>query len=411
MSPPPARDTDSGRAQRPALPHAFRYLFFAVLVNRLGSFVVPFLALYLTDARALPAGTVGAIAAAFGAGAIFSQLLGGAVADRFGRRTAIVGGFLATALSVTLLGFARTVPALAAATFFVGLSDGLARPATQAALADIVPPEDRARAYTYIYWAANLGFAGASLVAGFLAEARFELLFLADAATSVAAAALIFVRLPEPRPASTSRTTGATAARQILAPFSSSAFRVLFGITVLAALVFFQFGSTMPIDLRTRGVDARAYGALAGLNGLLVVVLQPFSIRLAARVRPYDALAIGAILSGVGFGLFGYTSSPLGFAVAIFVLTLGEIATAPAGGVVVAEIAPAHLRGTYQGAFGMVYSLGGFLGPLLGSAALDGLGSRAFWTATFVLSAVAAALYLSRGRRAEAATAGAEEPT
>lgn len=392
------------------LPHAFRYLFFAVLVNRLGSFVVPFLALYLTDARGFGATTVGAVAAAYGVGAILSQLLGGVLADRIGRRAAIVTGFVASAVAITTLGFARDLHFLGFATFLVGLSDGLARPATQAALADIVPAADRARAFTYIYWAANLGFATASVLAGFLAETRFELLFLADAATSLGAAVIIFLRLPETRPAATARTASRTPLRDILTPFASTPFRVLFGITLLAAIVFFQFGSTMPIDLRSHGIDARTYGALAGLNGLLVVLLQPFSIRLAARVRPYDALALGAILSGIGFGLFGYTTSVWGYAVAIFILTLGEIATAPAGGVVVSEIAPPHLRGSYQGAFGMVFSLAGAIGPLLGSRALDSLGSTAFWSLTFLLSAVAAGLYLSRGRRNSTAHVTASEP-
>lgn len=381
------------------LPRAFRYLFFAVLVNRLGGFVVPFLALYLTDARGLGATTVGGIAAAYGAGAILSQLLGGVLADRIGRRAAIVTGFLASAASITTLSFARDVPFLAFATFLVGLSDGIARPATQAALADIVPAADRTRAFTYIYWAANLGFATSSVLAGFLAETRFELLFLADAGTSVAAAIIIFSRLPETRPSAARRAPRAPL-RDVLTPFASAPFRALFGITLLAAIVFFQFGSTVPIDLRSHGIDARTYGALAGLNGLLVVVLQPLSIRVAARLRPWDALAIGSALSGVGFGLFGYTTSVWGYAIAIVILTLGEIATAPAGGVVVSEIAPSHLRGTYQGAYGMVYSLAGAIGPLVGSRALEGLGSTAFWTAAFVLSAVAAALYLSRGRRA-----------
>ena len=53
-----------------ALPRAFWALWVCQLVNRLGSFVQPFLVLYLTQDRHLSAGTAGAVAAAVGAGTV-----------------------------------------------------------------------------------------------------------------------------------------------------------------------------------------------------------------------------------------------------------------------------------------------------------------------------------------------------
>ena len=72
-----------GRRALGGLPPAFLCLFAATLVNRLGSFVVPFLALYLTDARGLSAADAGVILAFYGGGAIACQPLGGILADRF----------------------------------------------------------------------------------------------------------------------------------------------------------------------------------------------------------------------------------------------------------------------------------------------------------------------------------------
>ena len=376
------------------LPGAFRYLFAATLVNRLGNFVVPFLALYLTDARGLGLGTAGSIVALYGAGAIFCQPIGGTLADRLGRRRAIFGGLVTSGLAMLHLAAARSVAHIAVAAFIVGLSDGLARPATNAAVSDLVEPKDRARAYGYLYWAANLGFAFSSFVAGFLAHARFELLFVADAATSLLAGTLVLARLPE-----TQVSTPAKRGGFALAPFLDSRFSLLFFVSVLAAFVFVQFNTAVPLDLRAHGVWTRTYGALAGLNGLLVVLLQPLAIRFTSRVRPHTALAVGALVSGIGFGLFGFTSTISGYAFAITILTVGEVAMAGSGPAVIAEIAPASLRGTYQGAYGMSFSAAACLAPFFGTRALASLGTTPFWVLMGAVSIAAAALYVAIGRR------------
>ncbi len=378
------------------LPPAFGYLFLATIVNRVGSFVVPFLALYLTEARALSAGDAGVVIALYGAGAIFCQPIGGMLADRLGRPRAIFTGLFIAAIATAHLGFARSLPHVAVAAFFVGLSEGLARPATNAAVTDLVAPEHRARAFGYMYWAANLGFAVASVVAGVLAHARFEVLFVADAATTLVVAGWVLARVPD--------TRGPTVRRALaFAPFLDRRFAALFGVTVLAAFVFTQFQTTMPLDIRAHGIGTATYGALAGLNGLLIVVLQPFAVRIGEGFRPTSALALGALLAGLGFAVLGFVETPIGYAFGITVLTLGEIAMAGSGPAVVADIAPAHARGTYQGAFGMAYSAAACLAPLIGTRALARLGSATFWVAMGVTSAVAAALYLVIGKRAAAA--------
>jgi predicted MFS family arabinose efflux permease len=50
---------------------------------------------------------------------------------------------------------------------------------TQALVADLVPEEDRARAYAALFWVTNLGFAAAMTSAGFLAQSAFTAMRLA----------------------------------------------------------------------------------------------------------------------------------------------------------------------------------------------------------------------------------------
>src|SRR3954469_14339399 len=94
------------------LPRAFWVIFAGTIVNRLGQFVQPFLALYLVGGRDLSVRTAGVVVACYGAGSIVSQPLGGWLADRMGRRRTMVLGLVATAVSLGALGASRPVWAI-----------------------------------------------------------------------------------------------------------------------------------------------------------------------------------------------------------------------------------------------------------------------------------------------------------
>src|SRR5690349_12005754 len=126
-------------------------------VGRAGGVARAFLVLYLTQERQLSPTTVGVVVAAIGIGDIGSQLLGGWLGDRIGRRNTMLVGFLGTAVTLIALGSADTLPAICAAAVGVGLTEELFRPAGSAAVADL-PPQERVRAFGLLFWAANFGF-------------------------------------------------------------------------------------------------------------------------------------------------------------------------------------------------------------------------------------------------------------
>lgn len=381
------------------LPSAFWRLWVACLINRLGTFVVPFLALFLGSERGLEPAAVGLVVGAFGAGAMGAGPAGGALADRLGRRRTIALGMVLCAAALGALLSAEGAAELAACTFLLGLAHELPRPAQSAMVADLVPEADRARAYGALYWAANLGFALASLLAGLASLVSFTLLFVLDGLTSLLCGLVVLLTLPESAPARGDRPRSLLG--DVVTPFRDRAFLRFFALSVLVALVFFQFSVTMPLDLRARGVGTGTYGVLVAINGFLIVLVQPFAGPRLARLPRARALALGAALNGAGFGLFGVGNSVPAFAAAIVVLTLGEIVMAPINPSVVAGLAPAHLRGAYQGAFGLAISLAACLAPILGSTVLEHLGSRTLWLGCFLLGLVAAAGHLAGGPRRE----------
>jgi MFS family permease len=180
--PPTTEVTPSWWASRVGgLPGPFWALWAGSLVNRLGQFVLPFLALFLTHARGYSIAQAGAVLTAMGFGSAVSQPLGGMLADRIGRRRTMAGGMGAAAAALVALGAAHGLPALCITAFLFGVTADIYRPASSAAIADLVEATLRPRAFALMFWSLNLGFAVATLLGGYLADKGYWLLFAGDA--------------------------------------------------------------------------------------------------------------------------------------------------------------------------------------------------------------------------------------
>ena len=402
-APPPTRLPTFLDTRLGGLPRAFWALWGGSFVNRLGTMVEPFLAFYLTGVRGLSLTATGAVLALFGLGSVVSQVVGGVLADRLGRRITLTGGMLATAAAMLTLGYVTTLPAVIAVVFVLGVTIDMYRPASQALLADLIGPADRARAYGLLFWAINLGFAVAMVVGGALSRAGFTWLFWVDAATCAIYAALVWRAVPETRVRSAHREPGgfADVLRDRVAVASVL---IVFGY----AFVYLQAYSTLPLAMGRAGLPPSAYGLAMAVNGIGIVLVQPLVGAWLSRRDPSRVLAAGVGIVGLGFGLTALASNTPTFAATVLVWTLGEVLFAAVSMAIIADLAPPHLRGRYSGFYGTAFSVAALLGPLGGSWLL-GHGSWLPWLICAALCATAAAGALAlapavRARRPEGLT-------
>ncbi|MFC7107169.1 MDR family MFS transporter [Nonomuraea rubra] len=342
-------------------------------MNRLGTMVMPFTGVYLTQSRGLSVAAAGLVMGVFGVGSLLSQLVAGVLADRIGRRATLSGGMLATAACMLALGYSTSLPAILASMFALGLVIDVYRPASSALVADLVSAEERPRAYGLLFWAINLGYSVGMTAGGWLAGLGFVWLFWIDAVSSVVFAVLVWRAVPETRPESRQATGGFGVVLRD---------RVMVGFTLVAlgnALVYSQTMTMLPVAMTSVvKLSPHEFGLAMALNGILIVVVQPLVSGWLGRRDPARTFALGLAVMGVGFALTAYVSSVLGLAVTIAIWTAGEIVTAGIPGAIVAALAPAELRGRYSGLFGFAWSLSAVLAPLLGGPLLE-LGSGALW--------------------------------
>ncbi|MEU4192178.1 MFS transporter [Kribbella sp. NPDC026611] len=376
-----------GNPARTDLPRAFWALWVCQLVNRLGSFVQPFLVLYLTHDRHLSAGTAGAVAAAVGAGSVAAQLVGGTLSDRIGRRFTMLTCFFGTGAALILLGSARSMAMIWATAFLVGLLGDLFRPAVQATVADLLKPAERVRAYGLLFWAINLGFSVSTVSAGALAALGYGLLFWLNAGTSVIAGIVIWTMVPESRPV----LDESTPQRNFLGvALRDTVFLLMMLIEVGYATIYFQGYSTLPLAMSDDGLSSKIYGLVIALNGVVIVLVQPFLGRWLAKFDRPKLLATSMLVVGLGFGLGAVVHSWWGYGLSVVVWTIGEIGFAAVIGAVFADLAPIDLRGRYMGLGGMAFGVGTVVGPLAGPTSLEHFGPAVTWIGCAVLGLVIA---------------------
>jgi MFS family permease len=377
------------------LPREAWILFAGAFVNRLGTFVLPFITLYLRgEGYSVPQAGLGL--AAYGVGAFGAQGVGGLFADRLGRRNTIVLSMTGGAACALALLEVHSLWGVVGLVFLMGLAGELYRPASSALIADLVDPAARVAAFSAYRMLLNLGWAAGLALGGLLYERSPNLLFIGDAATSLAFASVAFVGLPHGMRTSRHEERRLTTARDSIR--ADTGFLLALGCVLLTAAVYMQNATTFALHVQDLGYPVSTYGFLQATNGVLVVLLElPISSWTQHRART-AMMALGALGVGLGFTVLAFASAIPGLLLMVLIWTLGEIVESPATSAFVADRAPEHARGRYQGALGSMYALAAIVSPIVGTAVYH-VSPTALWLGCGALGVVAAASALAAGRR------------
>jgi MFS family permease len=341
----------------------------------------PFETVYLHGRLGISMTTVGLILGLSLLAGLPAQILGGAIADRLGRRAVLVLGICASIMLFEGLAFARHLwLVVLVIAIEAGFGWAMFMTANNAMLADLVPLPLRGEAFSVSRVATNGGMVVGPLAGGALLGAglSYEALFVAGGAVCSLFLLLVLLRMRETRPAATTEQAASLSAsagyrvvvrdRRFLA-FCAVALFPLYG--------FGQFFVTLPVVLRSAsGTSPSRWGVLAAVYAGMGVVFQYPMIR---KTRDWDKLRLMAGVSAfIGLGLAGAAYAPHGWATAACILfySVGATLFVPMSAAIVSEMAPLPLRGRYMGAWTAVWLAGLSLGPTFGGLAVDRLGAR-----------------------------------
>ena len=372
------------------LPRDVWVLAAATLINRAGTMVLPFLVLYLTRELGFSPYRAGLALAVYGAGSIIAAPISGRLTDRIGPLPVMRVSLLAGGLLMLMVPLVRSFPAVLAVTLVWAVMSELFRPANLVIIADIVPGEKLKPAYALSRLAINLGMSVGPAAAGFIAEKSFTWIFIVDAVTTLAAAAILIAN-----PFAASHRHAHQAENEKTPSIFSTLVlddrrMVLFLAAVfLMGVVFFQIEGPLPLFLvQDLSLSPAFYGGLFTLNTVMIVFMEVPLNAATAHWPHRRALTIGAFLFAVGSGAFGFATGPILIVIAMIVWTFGEMMLFPQAAAYVAEIAPPARRGQYMGAYSLAFSFAFAVAPWAGTSAYARFGARSLWLGVFAVGLV-----------------------
>ena len=396
-------------------PRQFWIIVLGTFIDSLGGGIMfPFFTLYVTRKFSVGMTEVGTIFLLFSITSFVSSMAGGAMTDRFGRKRMIVLGLVASSASTLSIGLINSYDLFLAGALLVGLFANLGQPARQAMVADLLPEEQRTQGYGALRAAANLGVAIGPAIGGLLAAQSYLLLFVSDALLSLVTACMVGLALKETMPvrgAAGSDTSTARTSQGYGKVLQNRAFLLFMLAYALVAVIAIQMNSTLPVYLRdVHGVPEQGFGALMSLNAGMVVLFQFPITRRIKRFDPMIVMICGSLLYGLGTFLYGVVSVYSLFLVAMCIITVGEMVTAPVAQAQAAQFAPEDMRGRYMAVFSLSWAISSAIGPLLAGLAIDNLSPHWVWYGAGLLGMLSAFAFLGlrngAARRAVKTVAG-----
>ena len=367
-------------------------------------FTVPYMFVYVSTVRGLGSMTAWLVFTLFALAALVALPLAGRGIDRYGARPVLVAGAVTAAAGALAFGHASGSGHILMSAFLFGAGVAAVQPALATMIVRCSTQETRAHAFALQFTLVNLGMGIGALIGGQIVDvsrpASLTLLFSVEAIMFLVLAAVTgTIRMPAAVPAAAA-TPGAVPAAEPKSDLRTLlADKAMVRICLLAGLIFFtcygQFESGVAAYATdVVGTSPSVLGLALGVNTLAIVVLQMIVVRITARRRRSTAIAatgvvwLGAWAAAAVAGLVSGGMVATAAMLSVYMLFgVGEALLAPTLGPIIADLAPAHLLGSYNAAFALVKQVAIAMGPAAG-VLLVGAGLPAAYIAVMAGSTV-----------------------
>jgi len=372
-------------------PNTFKVLVLATFIDRFGSFLLfPFFALYVTAHFNVGMIQVGFLFSVFSAGNIIGGIIGGALADKYGRRDMILVGLIASGVSSIFMGLVDDLNIFYIVAAFAGLMGNFGGPARQAMVADLLPNEKQAEGFGILRVAVNLSAVIGPIFGGIIATQSYLLLFIADAVSSLITGIIVFFVIPETKPEKKEGEAEETVVKSVIGykeVLKDWKYMLFLSVSAITVIVYMQMNATLSIFLRdVHGFPTLYFGFLLSMNAVMVVLFQFWITRKMSKYSPMKVMAVGTLFYMVGFSMYGFVSEPYLFFIAMVIITIGEMIEMPIGQTAAAFFAPEDKRARYMAMFGFHWAIPNLFAILLAGLVMEHIGPSWVWYFAGILS-------------------------
>lgn len=384
-------------------PTTFKVLMFATFIDRLGGFLLfPFFAIYMTERFGVTEVQVGFLFMVLSAGSIIGSMIGGALADKYGRRALVLFGLIASGVGSIVMGLVNAFYIFFIVTPILGILGDIGGPARQAMVADILPKEKQTKGFGLLRVSVNISATIGPILGGVLATQSYMFLFIADATTSIATAIIVYVTIPETKPQLKEGESEESLLKTIVGykeVLKDTVYILFLLVSSITVLVYMQLNSTLSLFLiKYRGLSKDIFGWLLSTNALMVVIFQFWITKKTSKHVPMKMMALGTLFYLVGFGMYGFVYDIYLYFIAMAILTIGEMIVIPVSTAAAANFAPEDKRARYMAAYFFHWAIPNLFGVLIAGLVMHFISPNWLWYFAGILCIFAIIGFLSLKR-------------
>ncbi len=357
-------------------------LLIGTVLTRGSAFMtLPFLSIYLSRHMDLSPIIIGLTVGMSPLMGTVGGFIGGHLSDRFGRKPIMLTALFTLAFVYYGFTIANGQGWFILLNAINGLCTSFFEPTSQALMADLTDKEKRMKVYSLRYTAINIGASVGPLLGAYLANSSAKLSFAITGSTYLLYGIVLYMlmkKLVISKEETNKKVVSFIAAFSIIK--LDKALRYLIIGSILINIGYVQMDSNLPQVLEgTLENGVAVFSVLLTINAVMVVFLQLPISHLAGRFSLLQAMAAGSVFTAAGLIGFSFINGWVIAILAMILLTIGEILIFPSNSMMMDELAPEHMRGTYFGA-GQFRKIGNFLGPIMGGYLLSHFqGQIMFW--------------------------------
>ncbi len=311
----------------------------------------------------------------FGLGTLFASYnimqflfapLWGSLSDRIGRKPLILFGLFGFAVTFALFGLSTSYAEMLFYRILGGIVSAAAIPTVSAMVADLLPPQERAKGMGVIGAGVGLSFVFGPVIGGVLGDQNYAYPFFAASGVALLTLFVVLAVLPESLPRD--RRSGATRENRgnpFVALFGSLA--LMYNLLFVVSFAFSGLETTFALYINDLyGMTPKDLGEMFFVMGIIAAAVQGGMIgRLVKRWGEPGVLSVGLMLYAFGFMAILYSHSFWTFALSLSLFGAGQGMIRSTATAIITQ-RTSQGQGVTSGTMSSMDSLGRILGPLAG---------------------------------------------
>ena len=366
-------------------------LVILTFINRMGTMVIPFLAVYLNTVLDFSLKEAGFLVSAFGIGSLGGSYFGGKFTERKGPEVVIFMSLFLAGILFIFLQFFTSFWGLFIMIFFTALLGEAYRPAVSTAIGKYVRQDARGRSMAMIRLAICLGMSAGPILAGFIASTRgYNLLFWIDGITCIFAAGYFYFQSKQWEGRIAIKKSIQSSIKKGIPVKKNAKYLWFLLSTFLFGFAFIQWFHTIPVFIKTEWFyDEKYIGLLLGLSSLLIVFFEmPLIHAVETKKVKTKSMYLGLFLVSISYLFFLFPQALIICFLAITIWTIGEMFFLPLNSAIPLYMGHNDRHGSYMAGYWMTWSSTNILAPLIGFHYVDKFGYESFWLILFVLTII-----------------------